>query len=533
MQQKRRVVRSVTLAAILVLVSFFFIKMRSFADDSRPTDSQNLGRGIYRNGTSPGTEIRTHLQTDITAPARNFPCANCHGLEGEGGKEGGFNVPPLRWEILTTARASGTSSRARLPYAENSVRRAISSGLNPAGLPLSPAMPRYQMDDGQMNDLVAYLKILGIEADADPGLNSTTIRVGTILPITGPQAVIGTNVQAVLQAYFDKVNSAGGIYGRKFELIVSDSRGQAQTSITALHELADRKNVFALIANYVPNSAVLDDELAALNIPLVSPISFGPQANIVDHYRFDILPSFADQARCLVTYVESQLPTKTTRRYAVVHSRGSIDLGATAGFSHQIQAIGVPKPAEFQYETGKFSFNEAEEFLKKNRPDFVFFFGNNNELKAIIKSSIANNLSIRFLTTTAMSADFPLSASEDEADVVWLAHPLTMSKEISASLRELERDFKVRITNPAFGIAAYTAADVFTEAVKRSGRRLSRARLINGLESFREFKTKFMQPITFGTNIRNAAGGCIVVKVDPKTQQYAPLSDWIAVESEP
>lgn len=517
-------------SSMLVVLCFF--SMSSLADESGLAVLQKRGQNIYRSGASSGPEITALLRSDIAVSGRNFPCANCHGLEGEGGKEGGFNVPPLRWEILSSARAGGTSLRARLPYADSALSRAISSGLNPAGLPLSPSMPRYQMDEKQLADLVAYLKILGSEADTDPGLSSNTIRVGTLLPITGPQAAIGKNIQSVLQAYFGKVNDAGGVYGRKIELIVSDSHPKPQESIAALHVLVDGNSVFALIANYVPNSADLDNQLAALNVPTIGPINFAVPTSGKNLYRFDLLPSFADQGRCLVTYIEAQVETPKPRRYAVMHSEGSLDLDAAEGTYDQIKGLNMQRPAEFRYEAGRFLVTEAEEFLRKNRPDFVFFFGNSDELKATIGIAILNKLSTRFLTTTAMAAGFLLSASKDETDAVWLAQPLPLNKVVSASLLELEREFKIRITNPAFGMAAYTAADVFTEAVKRSGRRLSRARLIEGLESFQAFNSKFMPPITFGTNKRTSASGCVVVRIDPITRQYVPFSDWIAVDIE-
>jgi hypothetical protein len=50
-------------------------------------------------------------------------------------------------------------------------------------------MPKYRMAREDLADLIAYLKRLA--DDKDPGITDTTIKVGTLLPMTGPLAEIG------------------------------------------------------------------------------------------------------------------------------------------------------------------------------------------------------------------------------------------------------------------------------------------------------------------------------------------------------
>ena len=54
-----------------------------------------------------------------------------------------------------------------------------------------------------------------------------------------------------------------------------------------------------------PNSSS-HDRLALLHVPLVVPIGFNARPDKMNRYRFEILPSFADQSSCLVTYVREQ-----------------------------------------------------------------------------------------------------------------------------------------------------------------------------------------------------------------------------------
>jgi mono/diheme cytochrome c family protein len=49
------------------------------------------------------------------------------------------------------------------PYTDELIKRAITLGLNPAGEPLDPTMPRWRMSDQDLDDVIQYLKTLNGE----------------------------------------------------------------------------------------------------------------------------------------------------------------------------------------------------------------------------------------------------------------------------------------------------------------------------------------------------------------------------------
>ena len=52
-----------------------------------------------------------------------------------------------------------------------------------------------------------------------------TIKIGMQGPYTGETAVYGLAVRNGAQLYFDQINAAGGINGKKIEVIVYDNKG--------------------------------------------------------------------------------------------------------------------------------------------------------------------------------------------------------------------------------------------------------------------------------------------------------------------
>ena len=85
-------------------------------------------------------------------------CATCHGAEGRGGTVifmmRRYDVANITWTELT---ASNTDHP---PYTEDSLKRAITDGIDPAGNSLEYPMPRWQMSSGDLDDLVVFLKTL-------------------------------------------------------------------------------------------------------------------------------------------------------------------------------------------------------------------------------------------------------------------------------------------------------------------------------------------------------------------------------------
>ena len=96
-------------------------------------------------------------------------CAGCHGPDGRGGEVqmmmARFTAPDIRYSTLTAdehghEESAGESEEEHPPYTDETIARAITQGINPAGEPLAWPMPRWSMSQQDLNDLLAYLKTL-------------------------------------------------------------------------------------------------------------------------------------------------------------------------------------------------------------------------------------------------------------------------------------------------------------------------------------------------------------------------------------
>lgn len=92
---------------------------------------------------------------------------------------------------------------------------------------------------------LSWLCALGIAASGTLAAQEKIV-VGQSAPLTGPTADVGRDIRDGAQAIFKKVNDAGGIKGRKIELITLDDGNDRKRAAANAKSLIDEKNAIAL-----------------------------------------------------------------------------------------------------------------------------------------------------------------------------------------------------------------------------------------------------------------------------------------------
>jgi branched-chain amino acid transport system substrate-binding protein len=82
---------------------------------------------------------------------------------------------------------------------------------------------------------------------AAPAQAQQPIKIGSFLAITGPASFLGDPEAKTLRLYVDQVNKAGGVLGRKLELVVYDSAGDARQAVTFGRRLIEEDKVDIIV----------------------------------------------------------------------------------------------------------------------------------------------------------------------------------------------------------------------------------------------------------------------------------------------
>src|SRR5262245_8829503 len=77
--------------------------------------------------------------------------------------------------------------------------------------------------------------------------NQDTIKVGELASLTGKEAAFGQSSHKGTLLAIEEVNAAGGVLGKKLQLVTEDNQSKAGESTTTVKKLISRDKVVALL----------------------------------------------------------------------------------------------------------------------------------------------------------------------------------------------------------------------------------------------------------------------------------------------
>jgi cytochrome c553 len=233
-----------------------------------PAQRVEAGRRIYLEGVLPsGAPLRARREGGAIVSGTDAACVQCHRRTGLGSYEGSQIVPPVIGQALfarfrkpgdrAPRRTAGMKFidfdyRARPPYDEGTLARALREGVSSSGYVFKYLMPRYELDDEAMAALVAYLRTLAVKPSpgvAPPGLHFATVVAPGVDP-TRRKLFLDT-----LNACFDernpRIRAAGHDHaasGGRWQLHLWQLEGDPATWNAQLEARYAAQPVFALLS---------------------------------------------------------------------------------------------------------------------------------------------------------------------------------------------------------------------------------------------------------------------------------------------
>jgi len=164
--------------------------------------------------------------------------------------------------------------------------------------------------------LAAAAVVLGAQAQSAPGVTPTSVVFGQSAPLTGANAELGNDIRNGALAYFKKVNDAGGLHGRKLELVSLDDANNVGRAEENTKKLVEETRVFALFG-YA--SATLSRPalpmVAKHNVPFLSPFTGADPMRVFNKQVYNMRGSYAEELEKIVDHFE----LLGLKRFAIVH----------------------------------------------------------------------------------------------------------------------------------------------------------------------------------------------------------------------
>lgn len=313
------------------------------------------GQRIYREGIgTSGESLKAMGAAQTELNGKMVACVTCHRRSGFGTSEGRFTIRPITgpalFEEQTVAVRSPRiraqlGSRQRPPYSEALLARAIRGGIDSAGKPLDPVMPRYEMDDDDLRAVSAYLTTLS--AQPSPGVDAEEIHFATVVqPGVSPErrramldvmhAFIrdkGANVRSE-----ERRRDAGTMRMyrayRKWVLHVWDLSGPSESWGAQLESFYRQQPVFAMVGGLGSASWRPIHEFGErFEIPIVFAQTGVPVVAGFNNYNFYFSKGVQLEAEILAKYL---LDKRRPGKIAQVYRRSETGSAAAVAFRNAL-----------------------------------------------------------------------------------------------------------------------------------------------------------------------------------------------------
>lgn len=338
-------------------------------DTSKPADATLVaaGKRIYMEGVLPsGAELVGVRFGNVQVSGDKAACVQCHKRSGMGSVEGDVRVapiasnylfnPPDKTQLATMdPRVSKSFNMTHAPYNDATLARAVRTGMNVGGSSMHDMMPRYELDDGAMAALTAYLRQLTREWSV--GAGDQIIRLATIIaPDVEParrQVALDMLRTIVLQknASTAVASQSGGrrhmsgaaemVLGteRKWELDVWELKGEPASWQAQLERFYKAKPVFAVLSGvgngtWAPVHAFCE----AQALPCWFPAVDMPQANASDFYSLYFSRGVLLEADVLAQHLRGA--AKTTK-VVQIYRDDDVGRGASAALTQALAGSGI------------------------------------------------------------------------------------------------------------------------------------------------------------------------------------------------
>jgi branched-chain amino acid transport system substrate-binding protein len=224
--------------------------------------------------------------------------------------------------------------------------------------------------------VLAIAGSLGLEARA-----AEVYRFGLAMPITGRSALYGNDQVKVAGWAVDAINKAGGINGKKLEMVVLDTQADAQIGIQAVTRLATVEKVPAFItawSNVVKAVAPVanDNKVLAISVGANSPTI----AKLGD-YVYTAFPLADVDITALAKYTYNTLGKKRAAMLYINNETGRV---AAQVYKDTFEAAGGKMAAFETYEPKATDFTGALLKIRVGNPDMVHIHGLVAEIPQII-----------------------------------------------------------------------------------------------------------------------------------------------------
>jgi branched-chain amino acid transport system substrate-binding protein len=330
----------------------------------------------------------------------------------------------------------------------------------------------------------------------DSGASDTEIKIGNIVPYSGPASAYGS-VGKAMDAVFKKVNDEGGINGRKINFISYDDAYSPPKTVEQARKLVESDEVLLLFGTLgTASNSAIQKYVNAKKIPQLFVATGATKWNEPKRFPWTMgwLPSYQSEARIYAKYLIKDQPSA---KIAVLYQNDDMGKDYLKGLTDGMTGDASRIVAQESYEISEPTIESHIVKLKSYNPDAIVFFttpkfgaqaikklGEMNWKPLTIVSNVSASTAAVMRPAGIDNSQGVISAAyaKDVSDPQWANDPGI------AAFKELLAKYLPEV-NPvdSSALTGYNMATTMVEVLKRCGDELTRANVMKQAASLKSF----------------------------------------------
>ncbi|MGY4475861.1 ABC transporter substrate-binding protein [Bradyrhizobium sp. USDA 3364] len=343
----------------------------------------------------------------------------------------------------------------------------------------------------------------------DTGASDTEIKIGNIVPYSGPASAYGV-VGKAMAAVFKKVNDDGGINGRKINFISYDDAYSPPKAVEQARKLVESDEVLFLFGTLgTASNTAIQKYLNAKKVPQLFVATGATKWNDPKAFPWTMgwLPSYQSESRIYAKYL---LKEKPAAKVAVLYQNDDMGKDYLKGLEDGFASDPARIAAKESYEVAEPTIDSHVVRLKSSNPDVIIFFttpkfgaqaikklGEMNWKPVTIVSNVSASTATVMRPAGLDNAQGVISAAyaKDASDPQWKddAGMKAFDELLARYMPDTNRV-------DASAMTGYNMATTMVEVLRRCGDDLTRANVMKQAASLKQFAQGGLLPgVTLST----------------------------------
>jgi branched-chain amino acid transport system substrate-binding protein len=300
--------------------------------------------------------------------------------------------------------------------------------------------------------------------------DASAIKIGVIAPLTGNVAVYGSAVKSGVELFTKVTNDAGGLKGRRVELVVYDDKGDPTEALNAYNRLVTADEVAAFIGPVTSSPTFgVAQASAADNVPGVTASATHPDVTSYGKHYFRACFEDPFQGGAMARFAFDKLSAKTA---AIIYDVSSAySTGLYESFKAAAEKAGLKVVAAESYTAGDVDFNAQITSIAKANPDVLFMPDYYNTIYLICSQARKAGLKSTFIGVDGANGVLSVEGADYSVFEGMYFPDHYFQDDPSPLVRDFLKNYEAAFGTPpqnSFAAMGYDAAAILFKAIEKA-----------------------------------------------------------------